>query len=127
MLFRDPFSGALHEAPDLSEYDVGEVVYDRFGNPVALAPPGLAFDDGLGSPVGLPFLAPLLPIIAGAAKAVIPAITGLLPGGNGPGPSAPPPPPASSPAPGPAAAVAPGPHGPVVVRRLYRRRGVHAR
>ena len=72
--------GRLHAAPGLSEYDMGEVVYDGLGNPVALVPPGLAFDDGFGHPLGLPFLAPFLPAIASAAKAVLPRVTKALPG-----------------------------------------------
>ena len=146
MLVRDPFSGALHEVPHLSEYDVGEVVYDRLGHPVALAPPGLAFDDGFGNALGLPFLAPLLPVIAGAAKAVIPMVAKALPSllstlgpQSGPipapaataTPAAPafapmaPAPPAQGLSPGPVAVV-PGPGGPLIIRR-FRRRRPHAR
>jgi hypothetical protein len=72
--------GGLHDAPDLSEYSLGEVVYDGVGNPVALVPPGLAFHDGLGHPLGLPFLAPFVPAIVSAAKAVLPKVTRALPG-----------------------------------------------
>ena len=28
MLVRDRFSGVVHEVPELSKYDLGEVVYD---------------------------------------------------------------------------------------------------
>src|SRR4051812_3821704 len=88
MLVRDRFGRMRRDAPDLSEYEVGEVVYDGLGNPVAIAPAGLAFDDGLGGALGLPFLLPLLPAIASA----LPAVTGLL-SKLGPGSAAPPPPP----------------------------------
>jgi hypothetical protein len=137
MLVRDQFSGILHDAPDLSEYEVGEVVYDGLGNPVAIAPPGLAFDDGLSGTLGLPFLLPLLPAIASA----LPAVTGLLsnlgpksappppmappptaPAPIAPAPMAPAPPPAIGPGPG----ITPRPMGPMVFRR-YRRRSAHAR
>lgn len=135
MLVRDRFSGMLREAPDLSEYEVGEVVYDGLGHPVAIAPAGLAFDEGLGGTLGLPFLLPLLPAIASA----LPAVTGLL-SKLGPGSAPPPAPPPMAaprvetapiappphPAPGLAPGFAPGPMGPVVYRR-YRRRSAHAR
>ena len=131
MLVRDQFSGMLHEVPDLSAYDVGEVVYDGLGNPVAIAPPGLGFDDGLGGTLGLPFLLPLLPALASA----LPAVTGLL---SKLGPKGAPPPPAPAPieppvqmapAPspmGPGPGNAPGPMGPQFFRR-HRRRFAHAR
>ena len=136
MLVRDQFSGMLHEVPDLSAYDVGEVVYDGLGNPVAIAPPGLAFDDGLGGALGLPFLLPLLPALASA----LPAVTGLLSNlgpKSAPPPPPPPPmtPPPMAPAPmapaphpvmGPGPGNAPGPMGPMFFRR-YRRRSAHAR
>jgi hypothetical protein len=140
MLARDPYSGMLHEVPDLAEYDVGEVVYDGFGNPVAIAPPGLAFTDGLGGTLGLPFLLPLLPAIAGAASAALPAVTGLISSlGPKSAPAPPPPMPPAPAAPPPAFAPTappvpwasrpggmPSPQGPIVIRR-YRRRSAHAR
>jgi hypothetical protein len=147
MLIRDQFSGMLHQVPELSEYEVGEVVYDGLGHPVAIAPPGLAFDDGLGGTLGLPMLLPLLPAIASA----LPAVTGLLsnlgpksappPPPPMPPPPMPPPPPApmapapmapapTAPAPpppiGPVPGIAPGPTGTIIFRR-YRRRSAHAR
>jgi hypothetical protein len=150
MLIRDQFSSMVREAPDLSQYDLGEVVYDGLGHPVAVAPAGLAFDDGLGGTLGLPFLLPLLPAIAGAASA-LPAITKALPAvtsvisnlvprsAPAPMPTPPPTPPAprtvyvtntssfpSAPGPHPGAAIAPGPSGPIVFRR-YRRRSAHGR
>lgn len=86
MLVRDPYSGYLHEvptyggysgygyaeapfeeAPDLSEYEMGQVVYDGLGNPVGLLP------------ALLPLIASALPAIAGAAKAAIPAIASAIP------------------------------------------------
>ena len=100
--------GSLHAAPGFSEYDMGEVVYDGLGNPVALVPPGLAFDDGFGHPLGLPFLAPFLPAIVGAAKAVLPRVTRALPGLI----ARLAPPPAVVPMP---AVAAPAPPGPAVV------------
>jgi hypothetical protein len=130
MLVRDQYSGTLHEVPDLGEYDVGEVVYDGFGNPVAIAPPGLAFDEGLSGTLGLPFLLPLLPAIASAASAAIPAITKMF--AKGEPSSGPPPPmtiaPAQTPpmSTAPPAFVVPGPNGPIVFRR-HRRRSPHAR
>jgi hypothetical protein len=151
MLIRDRFSGTLREAPDLSEYDLGEVVYDGLGHPVAVAPAGLAFDEGLGGTLGLPFLLPLLPAIAGAAASALPAITKALPAVTGmmsnliprSAPAPMPTPPAMAPAsrpvyvtnapsfpsasgPHPGAGIAPGPSGPIVFRR-YRRRSAHAR
>jgi hypothetical protein len=168
MLVRDPFSGLLHEvpeyggygfsespfgdAPDLSEYDIGEVVYDGLGQPVGLFPL-------------IPLIASALPAIASAAKGLIPAVasaipkvsslvSSLVPPGLGPGlapampyaPAAPIAPPVDygpSPAPampyapaapiappvdygpsrGPATVVAPsGPSQIVIVRRFRRRR-----
>jgi len=147
MLIRDQFSGMLREAPDLSQYDVGEVVYDGLGHPVAVAPGGLAFDDGLGGTLGLPFLLPLLPAIAGAAASALPAISKALPAvtnlisnlgpRSAPAPMQTPPAPhpvyvtstpsfPSAPGPHPGAGIAPGPPGPIVFRR-YRRRSAHAR
>ena len=86
MLVRDPYSGYLHEvptyggysgygyaeppfeeAPDLSGYEMGQVVYDGLGNPVGLLP------------AILPLIASALPAIAGAAKAAIPAIASAIP------------------------------------------------
>jgi hypothetical protein len=142
----------LREAPDLSQYDLGEVVYDGHNHPVAVAPAGLAFDDGLGGTLGLPFLLPLLPAIAGAAASALPAITKALPAVTSlisnlgprsapapmptpPAPTAPAPRPIyvthapsfpSAPGLHPGAGIAPGPSGPIVFRR-YRRRSAHAR
>jgi hypothetical protein len=135
MLVRDQFSGMLHEASDLSEYEVGEVVYDGLGNPVAIAPPGLAFDDGLGGPLGLPFLLPLLPAIASALPAVAGLISNLGPKSAPPPPPPPPiaPPPIAPAPPAPPPPIAPGPNmaprpmGPIVFRRYRRRRLAHAR
>lgn len=113
MLVRDPYSGFLHEVdegPDLSEYDMGEVVYDGLGNPVGLLPA-------------------LLPLITSALPALLPKITGLIsnlaPGGapRPPGSAAIPvapttPPPALRP---------PGAPGPMMMLRRRPRRRTYAR
>jgi hypothetical protein len=140
MLVRDPYSGLLHEvpdsgyrfaqapleeAPDLSEYDVGETVYDGLGNPVGVLP-------------FIPLIAKALPAIA---QTVLPAISKILPKAASiltpppPGDEGPPPPPtervgpiAPPPGAGPSTVVAPGPQGPVVMRRrLIRRRRTYGR
>ena len=82
MVVREPYSGLLHEvpdrvgyrfaespfeeAPDLSEYDIGEVVYDGLGQPLGLFPL-------------IPLIASALPAIAGAAKGLIPAVASAIP------------------------------------------------
>jgi hypothetical protein len=79
MLAQDPLTGYLHEVPD-STYGYGYAEYPDIGEaPVAY--------DGLGYPVGLPFLAPiaaaLAPMAAKAVGGLIPQagrlIGGLLP------------------------------------------------
>jgi hypothetical protein len=140
-------NGPLYEVPEIGEYALGEVVYNRLGYPVGMVPRGLAAASGLGSPVGLPFLAPLLPAIATAAKAVIPSIAKAVPGlvsnlvpAIAPVPAAaapattvaPPPafvpvaPAGSAPIPQPAPPMFPGRVGPFLLRR-FRRRPPHAR
>lgn len=149
MLVRDPYSGYLHEvpdsyghrlaqgpfeeAPDLSEYEVGQTVYDGLGNPVGVFP-------------FIPLIAKALPAIA---KTILPAIGKILPKAasvvSSLTPSSPPaamaPPPRADIAPpltpgplprppgsGPAPFVAPGPPGPVFMgRRPYRRRRTYGR
>jgi hypothetical protein len=151
MLVRDPYSGYLHEvpeaygqplaqapfeeAPDLSEYEVGQTVYDGLGNPVGIFP-------------FIPLIAKALPAIA---QTVLPAISKILPKAAAsvvsslapsrpPAVMAPPPPanfapPPMTPGPiarppgaGPAPFVAPGPPGPVFMgRRPYRRRRTYGR
>jgi hypothetical protein len=44
MLVRNAYTGALHEVPNQQLYEVGEPVYDGFGNPV-----GGIFDDIVGA------------------------------------------------------------------------------
>jgi hypothetical protein len=44
MLVRNAYTGALHEVPDQQLYEVGEPVFDGFGNPV-----GGIFDDIVGA------------------------------------------------------------------------------
>lgn len=44
MLVRNAYTGALHEVPDQQLYEVGEPVFDGFGNPV-----GGIFDDIIGA------------------------------------------------------------------------------
>jgi hypothetical protein len=79
MLAQDPLTGYLHEVPDV-QYGYGYAEYPDIGEaPVAY--------DGLGYPVGLPFLAPIAaaagPLIARAAGALAPAaaraVGGLIP------------------------------------------------
>jgi hypothetical protein len=79
MLAQDPLTGYLHEVPD-QLYGYGYAEYPDIGEaPVAY--------DGLGYPVGLPFLAPIAaaagPLIAKAAGALAPAaaraVGGLIP------------------------------------------------
>jgi hypothetical protein len=79
MLAQDPLTGYFHEVPD-TLYDYGYAEYPE----VAEAP---VVYDGLGYPVGLPFLAPIAaaagPLIAKAAGALAPmaarAVGGLIP------------------------------------------------
>src|SRR5437660_324620 len=76
MIVRNAHTGALHEVPDHQLYEVGEAVYDGFGNPV-----GGIFDDivkGVGSLVSAPVQAAtsLISPIAGAAGNIL---GGLLP------------------------------------------------
>lgn len=128
MVIRDPYSGFLHEVnegPDLSEYDMGEVVYDGLGNPVGVLP------------ALIPLITSALPALA---KTALPAITSILPkitgmmSNLGPGPVAPMAP-ASAPMPAPIAPATmspsprpPGAPGPVMVlRRRPRRRRPYAR
>jgi hypothetical protein len=116
----------IEEIPDLGEYDVGEVAYDRLGQPLGLFPL-------------IPLIASALPAIASAAKSVIPAISKALPQVTNivsslapQGGAAPPPMPAPSlapvpvvpvPTPVPSTVVAPkGPTQVVIVRRSRRRR-----
>jgi hypothetical protein len=85
MLVRNAYSGALHEVPDQQLYEVGEPVYDGFGNPV-----GGIFDDIIGAVknvVSAPIQAAtsLISPIAGAAGNLFGK---LIPGM---GPPAPPP------------------------------------
>jgi hypothetical protein len=145
MLVRDPYSGYLHEvptygysgygyaeppfeeAPDLSEYEMGEVVYDGLGNPVGLLP------------ALLPMIASALPAIASALPQVTKVVSSLLPSGGGmpvpapivPSPIGPVPVPIPMPAapyappgygPGPASPIIVGPNQVRVVRRPRRRR-----
>jgi hypothetical protein len=131
MLAQDPVSGFVHEVdetPDLSEYHVGEVVYDGLGQPLGLFPL-------------IPLIASALPAIASAAKAVLPAVTKIIPkvgslvsslvpsGGPMPAPPVVAPAPAIVPVPTPVPTPVPStvvaPSGPsqiVVVRRPRRRR-----
>lgn len=127
MLVRDPYSGFLHEVdegPDLSEYDVGEVVYDGLGNPVGVLPALIPLITS-----ALPALAKtVLPAVASA----IPKITGLI---SNLGPGAAPMSPASAPMPTPVAPTTmsplprpPGAPGPMMMlRRRPRRRRLYAR
>lgn len=75
MLAQDPVTGYLHEMPDGQVYGVDEMGYPMAG--LGEAP---VLYDGLGNPVGLPFLAP---IAAALAPALAPMagklIGGLLP------------------------------------------------
>jgi hypothetical protein len=71
MIVRNTYTGALHEVPDQQLYEVGEPVYDGFGNPV-----GGLFDDilkGVGSIVSGPISAvtSLMNPIAGAASNIL--------------------------------------------------------
>jgi hypothetical protein len=85
MLVRDPYSGYLHEVPayggysdygyaeppleegpDLSEYDMGEVVYDGLGNPVGLLP------------ALLPLIASALPAISSAIPKIASVVSNLI-------------------------------------------------
>jgi len=74
MLAQDPLTGYLHEVPD-AYYG-----YDEYPEFVGEAP---VVYDGLGNPVGLPFLAPIAaaagPLIAKAAGALAPMAGRLLP------------------------------------------------
>jgi hypothetical protein len=114
MLAQDPLTGYLHEVPEaLYGYGYGEY-------PEAVGEPPDVYD-GLGYPVGLPFLAPIAaaagPLIARAAGALAPAagqlvsrflpqagglLSRLLPGGAAPVPPA-------APLPSPAVPVMPPP------------------
>jgi len=94
MLVRNAYTGALHEVPDQQLYEVGEPVYDGFGNPV-----GGIFDDIVNTVknvVSAPIQAAssLISPIAGAAGSLLNPlgniIGGLIPG-LGPRPAAPPP------------------------------------
>ena len=62
--------GQFHQAPDLSQYDAGEMVYD-----------------GLGNPVG--FLPALASLIGGALPSIGKLVSGFLPGLPGSGAPAP--------------------------------------
>jgi len=99
MLVRNAYTGALHEVPDQQLYEVGEPVYDGFGNPV-----GGIFDDIVNTVknvVSAPIQAAssLISPIAGAAGSLLNPLAGvagnlfgnLIPG-LGPRPPAPPPP-----------------------------------
>lgn len=70
MLAQDPLTGYLHEVPD-AFYGYGE--YPEF---IGEAP---AVYDGLGAPLGLPFLAPIAamaaPLVAKAAGALAPIVS----------------------------------------------------
>jgi hypothetical protein len=124
MLVRDPYSGFLHEVdegPDLSEYDMGEVVYDGLGNPVGVLP------------ALIPLITSALPALA---KTALPALTSLIPkitgmmSNLGPGPDAPMSP-TSGPLPMPGAPMLPRPPGApgpmMMLRRRPRRRRLYAR
>lgn len=100
MLVRNAYTGALHEVPDQQLYEVGEPVFDGFGNPV-----GGIFDDianTVKNVVSAPIQAAssLISPIAGAAGSLLNPLAGaagnifgsLIPG-LGPRPAAPPPPP----------------------------------
>jgi hypothetical protein len=127
MLVRDPYSGYLHEvptyggysgygyaeppleeAPDLSEYEMGQVVYDGLGNPVGLLP------------ALLPLIASALPAISSAIPKIASVVSSLVPSaGAAPMPVAPSP---AGPVPVPVPVApygppgyGPGPGSPIVV------------
>jgi hypothetical protein len=77
MIVRNAYTGALHEVPEQQLYEVGEPVFDGFGNPV-----GGIFDDivkGVGSLVSAPVQAAssLISPIAGMARNLINPIAGV--------------------------------------------------
>jgi hypothetical protein len=125
-----PYGGWRHAAgpPALTDYEVGEVVYDGLGNPVGVLP------------ALIPLIASAIPAVASAAKTVIPAIARAFQRPAPPPPPGPLPPtepmpiaPPSEPAmpmgpggPGPVV-VAPDGRPLVVVRRRRRRRTLYAR
>jgi hypothetical protein len=92
MLAQDPMTGYLHEIPDAALYGYGGYGYGEYPDVVGEPPYGY---DGLGYPVGLPFLAPLVAKAAGAlaplAAKILPGasqlasrlLPGLMPGGGG--------------------------------------------
>ncbi len=103
MIFRNYYTGTLHEVPGALSNEAGQMVFDGFGNPV-----GGLFDD-IGKAIGSiasvagPIAQTLLPgpagaLIGGAANLV----KGLVPGGS------PAPPPAAPPAPMPVQVSPPG-------------------
>jgi hypothetical protein len=67
MLAQDPVTGQLYEVPDSNLYEANYAEYPEF----PMGEPPVVYD-GLGNPVGLPFLAPI-------AAALAPAAGGLLP------------------------------------------------
>ena len=85
MLAQDPMTGYLHEIPDTAALygygGYGGYGYGEYPDVVGELPYGY---DGLGYPVGLPFLAPLAaaagPLLAKAAGAIAPIVSKVLPG-----------------------------------------------
>jgi len=122
MLVRDVRSGRLVMVPDsrffaqataplgrCGERGLSGVPYGTYG-----AGPQQPLFDGLGNPLGLPFLAalgPLLPMLAKGASALLPSLLPMLTGG-GAAPSPPPMTPEPAPLPPPAPAAAPMPMEP---------------
>jgi hypothetical protein len=96
MLLRNTLTGYLHEVPDYQLGYWGEVPEQLYGV-------GQVIYDGLGNPVGLPFLAPIAAALAPMAEKIV---GGLL---SPPRPPQPPPPPPPAPAPA-ALAPMPGPY-----------------
>lgn len=102
MLAQDPMTGYLHEIPDAAALygygGYGGYGYGEYPDVVGELPYGY---DGLGYPVGLPFLAPLAAkaagvlgplaakILPGAGQLVSSLLPGLMPGGGAPAPGLP--------------------------------------
>jgi hypothetical protein len=106
MFLRNRVSGQVHDVPDhlIQGFHTAQEV------------------DGFGDPLGLPFLAALVPMLSSIIPSLLPAVGGLLKGGGAPAPPAPAPTPivASPPPPPPVHAEMPPPIPMYPLRRMAR-------